>query len=911
MPLAADDRLNANLANSPPESPIDEGGLDEISAIFLDAATETELDRTMRGINTSKVFTADDWKMITTLVDQLIPTCILDFQSKFDGNPNLMSGYGFSFKQGVPSVKWPDTVDRWTRSGGDVRMVIHIHTSIPWGDRKEAPLEGRLEKFTAVNIRYAFREQKERYFKHTWKPTQKLKIENDLPTVRCLIQIAHCIAARHPDFWYETENRSESNKRLRGSDFRVVSRIAPASDLSLPPCRVSSFCIGIDMYDGEHACLAFDNTSEHLKLEHAVADARAFHSCVQEIGGYSDIVENLQNSFDITKKFRDFLKGLKSRDPKVVFLYCAGHGVQCGSDLFIIPGGVWPKEVEDLRSGCVSLNKLFQYMKDDLDKFCNPNEPLFVAIVDACRSEADDGVHEGGFLVDPNQANCPRCWALVTSCSRGGSAADSDSFTREILHKEQGIFGSGIRLRTALENAGKQYRRSRQGSQQPCMLLLNIDEELCVNPSKINLDSKTSRADSDCLEEATKFAEQNGHTKVMTLINNFMEDPATELEKCNRHFWVKFSDALKSEAEMITHFSNFLQDCVKHNSLERFSLKFGDYRTGDRNLLACFVLNDYTKSLLKANSFSALWAHIFDGLLGANMNYGKFLELMNEYLGPALDIIKNDSKTRSSPLLSSINRLQDKSDSRLDDDMKASNPVPLASDSATEATTQTLTKNSEDLSEDLGAASMDLARTANAALGSQLEVQARLQAELALGQSEQARLQAEQRYEELEAKMHFMRSITNTNPELVFEVTAMRRMSPPAGLRRGFEEAAARMEARADLAPPEKMRRMVFHTAPADALARIEQEGMRPCMCSVCLKPTSGVWPEHDAGFFGNHALGVYVSRHADYTFYYQRQRKVQPGDTVRETPCPPLPSRLPQIQGVSIPNRSALSQPE
>jgi len=179
-----------------------------------------------------------------------------------------------------------------------------------------------------------------------------------------------------------------------------------------------------------------------------------------------------------------------------------------------------------------------------------------------------------------------------------------------------------------------------------------------------------------------------------------------------------------------------------------------------------------------------------------------------------------------------------------------------------------------------------------------------------LDAEKQARRQAEQRYEELEAKMHFMRSITNTNPELVFEVTAMRRMSPPAGLRRGFEEAAARMEARADLAPPEKMRRMVFHTAPADALARIEQEGMRPSKCRVCLEP-SGVWPEHDAGFFGNHALGVYVSRHADYTFYYQRQRKVQPGDTVRETPCPPLPSRLPQIQGVSIPNRSALSQPE
>eukprot|EP00292_Cryptomonas_paramecium_P015040 CAMPEP_0113667224 /NCGR_PEP_ID=MMETSP0038_2-20120614/3316_1 /TAXON_ID=2898 /ORGANISM="Cryptomonas paramecium" /LENGTH=140 /DNA_ID=CAMNT_0000582813 /DNA_START=8 /DNA_END=427 /DNA_ORIENTATION=+ /assembly_acc=CAM_ASM_000170 len=72
---------------------------------------------------------------------------------------------------------------------------------------------------------------------------------------------------------------------------------------------------------------------------------------------------------------------------------------------------------------------------------------------------------------------------------------------------------------------------------------------------------------------------------------------------------------------------------------------------------------------------------------------------------------------------------------------------------------------------------------------------------------------------------------------------------------------------------------MVFHTAPsAAALAGIARDGMRPSDCDICLGRAA--WVDHDAGFFGSHALGVYVSRHADYTTYYQRQANVKAGDT-------------------------------
>ena len=71
----------------------------------------------------------------------------------------------------------------------------------------------------------------------------------------------------------------------------------------------------------------------------------------------------------------------------------------------------------------------------------------------------------------------------------------------------------------------------------------------------------------------------------------------------------------------------------------------------------------------------------------------------------------------------------------------------------------------------------------------------------------------------------------------------------------------------------ERKRRDVFHTCPADVLPQIEAHGMRPSHCDVC----RGIRPEGmcgDRGFFGDHSKGVYVSKHADYTAFYQRGRE-------------------------------------
>jgi hypothetical protein len=81
----------------------------------------------------------------------------------------------------------------------------------------------------------------------------------------------------------------------------------------------------------------------------------------------------------------------------------------------------------------------------------------------------------------------------------------------------------------------------------------------------------------------------------------------------------------------------------------------------------------------------------------------------------------------------------------------------------------------------------------------------------------------------------------------------------------------------ADCTALERMTRDVFHTCPAHVLPLITAGGMQPSQCRMCRGQAPLV--EHDCGWFGDHSKGVYVSKHADYTFYYQNGRKPCVGD--------------------------------
>jgi hypothetical protein len=111
---------------------------------------------------------------------------------------------------------------------------------------------------------------------------------------------------------------------------------------------------------------------------------------------------------------------------------------------------------------------------------------------------------------------------------------------------------------------------------------------------------------------------------------------------------------------------------------------------------------------------------------------------------------------------------------------------------------------------------------------------------------------ARQQAQEADAKFRFRDSICNTYPNLYFEVTAVRVLPVSTAVDAGY----ARF---------------------AQGLPLFEAHGMRPSHCELC----RGIAPmaQHDCGFFGDHSKGVYVSKHADYTVHYQRNREPRPGD--------------------------------
>eukprot|EP01012_Entosiphon_sulcatum_P053005 TRINITY_DN7289_c0_g1_i11.p1 TRINITY_DN7289_c0_g1~~TRINITY_DN7289_c0_g1_i11.p1 ORF type:complete len:382 (+),score=67.93 TRINITY_DN7289_c0_g1_i11:102-1247(+) len=127
------------------------------------------------------------------------------------------------------------------------------------------------------------------------------------------------------------------------------------------------------------------------------------------------------------------------------------------------------------------------------------------------------------------------------------------------------------------------------------------------------------------------------------------------------------------------------------------------------------------------------------------------------------------------------------------------------------------------------------------------------------------------------AKAAFHASLTNVYSGLYFAITGIDRAEPSPEYQERHNATVARILA-LDLEPREKHRRVVFHTTPNQrALAAIPREGMRPANCPIC---KTGVDNCADPGWFGDHTKGVYVSKHADYTTYYQHHCAPTKGDS-------------------------------
>jgi hypothetical protein len=145
-----------------------------------------------------------------------------------------------------------------------------------------------------------------------------------------------------------------------------------------------------------------------------------------------------------------------------------------------------------------------------------------------------------------------------------------------------------------------------------------------------------------------------------------------------------------------------------------------------------------------------------------------------------------------------------------------------------------------------------------------------LKRELALAQ--EAQRLAQEVAEKFKAKSIFLESLTNSYPDLVYNFLDVERLSPKSELHLNYEQFIKALPQ--DLSARELATRHVFHTCRPEAAHPIGRDGLRPAQCDLCQGSI-----EHDRGWFGDHTKGVYVSKNADYTFFYQNHRRPVGGD--------------------------------
>jgi hypothetical protein len=172
----------------------------------------------------------------------------------------------------------------------------------------------------------------------------------------------------------------------------------------------------------------------------------------------------------------------------------------------------------------------------------------------------------------------------------------------------------------------------------------------------------------------------------------------------------------------------------------------------------------------------------------------------------------------------------------------------------------------------------------------QAEQQAEQQADQM--QAELARVLQQQELQQVEhakesAKSAFYQSITDTyrKEQLLFFVTDVQVVDqePLQDLQHKHDLFMQKLANDPSVDDKQREIRQVFHTCPDNVIPFILEKGMRTSPCPTCrnTQPAGPPQPScKDTGWFGIHTKGFYVSKHADYTMWYQRHKPVKDKDT-------------------------------
>ena len=243
--------------------------------------------------------------------------------------------------------------------------------------------------------------------------------------------------------------------------------------------RIYVLCIGINEY----------TETGWTQLKNPISDAECVEECFRKIPDTKVYFErscrNPATKKSIENVIRDFVKQIdKQHPPRIILIYYAGHGLQDGANIYIVPAKGNPKDQSTLKDQCLSHDELFRILREQLDDLIDVEDVLYFVILDTCRTALGNQTPiEAGFsaeIHEPLTGNRPKHWLLCTSTARGSTAYDGSDgnspFIKALLSEECGFFRQNVPLAHAFKVVD-----ARMGAQKPCLMpVQNIPESLCM-----------------------------------------------------------------------------------------------------------------------------------------------------------------------------------------------------------------------------------------------------------------------------------------------------------------------------------------------------------------------------------------------------------------------------------------------
>jgi len=409
--------------------------------------------------------------------------------------------------------------DPATASADELLVVIHVHTTQRWDDRRKQAAGGKLEKITSVNVRHAFKPRHARDFKQEasnqslrvvpgnkklangWRGMPEREIEwamkgdgrpSSVPPLdrdftRRYEGVARVISKGEELCRDATlaHSLAETQTMMRGGEeveYEVVACMPDRGKVRWGGLRVAGLCIGVDDY-------------AHIPpLGNAVRDAEAFNKKLKAMPGcFSAVIRNPADARDLLRSIRKHLQDadMLENPPEVIVIYYAGHGIQQGHKVYLVPVNATLEELDDLDVECVSLDKLMQMLRRDFDepvqrKMGEVKAPVFLLALDSCRDALPTrAAVQEALSCEPNKDAAPLKYTILFSCSRSTTASDGSRgghspFATALLDPQRGLFAEGVSVSAAVAHMSSSLQA--RGQTAISLRLECIPSQLCLLP---------------------------------------------------------------------------------------------------------------------------------------------------------------------------------------------------------------------------------------------------------------------------------------------------------------------------------------------------------------------------------------------------------------------------------------------